>query len=68
MQDISRWIKQKVRGVARGRAVFWVLGLSLATAVGATLYATTSNTVEEEAQLRFDNMNRATQYSISARV
>ena len=48
--------------------MLWLLGLSLASAVGATLYAVTSNTVEDEAQLRFDNLNRATQYSISARV
>jgi PAS domain S-box-containing protein len=68
MQDFSQWIKLKLGGVASGRALFWGLGLALATAVGATLYATTSNTVEDEAQLRFDNMNRATQYSISARV
>jgi two-component system sensor histidine kinase/response regulator len=68
MQDFTQWMKRKVQGLADVRLVFWGLGLTLATAVGATLYATTANTVEDDAQLRFDNMNRATQYSISARV
>jgi len=68
MQDFSHWMRRKLRSLASGRALLWLLGLSLASAVGATLFATTSNTVEDEAQLRFDNLNRATQYSISARV
>ena len=68
MQDFSQWIRRKWRGLGGGRILLWLLGLSLASAVGATLYAVTSNTVEDEAQLRFDNLNRATQYSISARV
>jgi len=61
-------MKLRVQGLAGTRVLLWGLGLTLASAVGAALYATTSNTVEDEAQLRFDNMNRATQYSISARV
>ncbi|WP_426338423.1 CHASE domain-containing protein [Pseudoduganella sp. S-14] len=61
-------MRRKWRGLGGGRALLWLLGLSLASAVGATLYAITSHTVEDEAQLRFDNLNRATQYSISARV
>jgi len=61
-------MRRKWRGLGGGRILLWLLGLSLASAVGATLYAVTSNTVEDEAQLRFDNLNRATQYSISARV
>ncbi len=65
MQDFSKWIRRKLRGP---RTVLWVLGLTLASAVGATFYATAASTVEADAQLRFDNMNRATQYSISARV
>jgi PAS domain S-box-containing protein len=68
MQDFSQWMRRKLRGLASGRVLLWLLGLSLAAAVGATLYATAAHTVEEEAQQRFDNMNRATQYSISARV
>jgi two-component system, sensor histidine kinase and response regulator len=68
MQDFSQWMRRKWRGLGGGRALLWLLGLSLASAVGATLYAITSHTVEDEAQLRFDNLNRATQYSISARV
>ncbi|WP_426318328.1 CHASE domain-containing protein [Pseudoduganella sp. R-43] len=68
MQDFSQWMRRRWRGLGGGRALLWLLGLSLASAVGATLYAITSHTVEDEAQLRFDNLNRATQYSISARV
>jgi len=68
MQDFSQWMRRKWRGLGGGRILLWLLGLSLASAVGTSLYAVTSHTVEDEAQLRFDNLNRATQYSISARV
>ncbi|UMR29923.1 CHASE domain-containing protein [Massilia sp. MB5] len=50
------------------RLLLWGAGLALAGAVGMTLYATAAKTVEDDAQLRFDNLTRATQYSISARV
>ena len=56
------------RGLISSRLLLWVLGLGLAAAVGATLYVTVRNSVEEDARLRFDNLTRATQYSISARV
>ncbi|XLZ71080.1 CHASE domain-containing protein [Massilia sp. SR12] len=68
MQDFSQWIRRKLRALTGGRVLLWLLGLSLAGAVGTTLYATAAHTVEEEAHQSFDNMNRATQYSISARV
>ena len=50
------------------RTLLWGLGLSLALAIGATFYATAARSVEDSAQLRFDSLTRATQYSISARV
>jgi two-component system sensor histidine kinase/response regulator len=56
------------RGLISSRLLLWVLGLGLAAAVGATLYATVRSSVEDDARLRFDHLTRATQYSISARV
>jgi PAS domain S-box-containing protein len=50
------------------RSLLWGVGLSLALAIGMTFYATAAKSVEDDAQLRFDNLTRATQYSISARV
>ena len=56
------------KGLMSTRTLLWALGLSLALAVGATFYATAARSVEDNAQQRFDNLTRATQYSISARV
>jgi len=50
------------------RSLLWGVGLSLALIMGMTFYAAASNSEEDDAQLRFDNLTRATQYSISARV
>ncbi|UGQ49002.1 CHASE domain-containing protein [Massilia endophytica] len=56
------------RGLAGSRLLLWVLGLSLASAVGVTLFVVVHNSVHDEAQARFENLTRATQYSISSRV
>jgi len=72
MQDFYLWIVRKLRGLGpamvAGRTLLWGIGLSLAVAVGMSFYAAAAKTVEDDAQLRFDNLTRATQYSISARV
>ncbi|HEU4845886.1 MAG TPA: CHASE domain-containing protein [Burkholderiaceae bacterium] len=50
------------------RMLIWGVGASLALAVGMTLYAAALKTVEDDAEQRFQNLTRSTQYSISARV
>ncbi|MGO4377326.1 CHASE domain-containing protein [Pseudoduganella sp. RAF19] len=56
------------KGLVATRSLLWGLGLLLAFIMGATFYATAAKGVEDDAQQRFDNLTRATQYSISARV
>jgi len=46
----------------------WSAGLSLALAIGCALFVAADRTVEDDAQQRFDNLARSTQYSLSARV
>ena len=52
----------------RSRALFWVAGWTLATALGATLYGVAARIVEADADQRFENLARSTQYAISARI
>ncbi|SFL58237.1 CHASE domain-containing protein [Rugamonas rubra] len=54
--------------LANSRALIWGVGLSLALAVGASLYLAAAKTVDDDAEQRFENLTRSTQYSISARV
>ena len=44
------------------------VGVVLALAVGAALYAVADKMVEDDARQRFENITRSTQYSISARI
>jgi two-component system, sensor histidine kinase and response regulator len=56
------------KALVASRLLQWGIGLSLAVAVGLTLYAATVKSVEDNARVRFDNAARATQYSIGASV
>ncbi|HJV02873.1 MAG TPA: CHASE domain-containing protein [Burkholderiaceae bacterium] len=56
------------KALTSSRMLIWGVGLSLALAVGMTLYAAALKTVEDDAEQRFQNLTRSTQYSISARV
>jgi PAS domain S-box-containing protein len=53
---------------AASRLLQWGIGLALAAAVGLALYVATTRSVEDNARVRFDNVARATQYSIGASV
>ena len=46
----------------------WLIGLALALVVGIALFLAAAQRVEDDARIRFDNLTRNTQYSISARV
>ena len=50
------------------RLLFWLAGGALALAVGAALYGTAAKTVDDDANQRFENLARSTQYGISARI
>ncbi|MES2264978.1 MAG: CHASE domain-containing protein [Pseudomonadota bacterium] len=63
-----RKLRDLVDGVINLRTLLWGIGLSLALAIGVTLYMAAARTVDEDDQQRFDNLTRSTQYSISARV
>jgi two-component system, sensor histidine kinase and response regulator len=56
------------KALTSSRMLIWGVGLSLALAVGMTLYVAALKTVEDDAEQRFQNLTRSTQYSISARV
>ncbi|MGV7206845.1 CHASE domain-containing protein [Oxalobacteraceae bacterium A2-2] len=53
---------------ASSRLLIWCTGAMLALCVGMALYAAAERTVQEDAEQRFENVARSTQYSISARI
>ncbi|MYM34695.1 response regulator [Duganella sp. FT94W] len=64
MQNISG-----TKGTMRGpRLLFWGVGCLLATSAGVLLYSAALRTVDEDADQRFENLARSTQFSISARI
>jgi signal transduction histidine kinase len=50
-----------------GKLVFW-LGALLSSAVGLLFYVATENTIESDAQQRFNNMARSVQTTINGRI
>jgi PAS domain S-box-containing protein len=64
MRTLAQWWK----AVATSRSLTVIVGLVLALAVGLTLYTLALRTVDDDARMRFDNLTRSTQYSISARI
>jgi CHASE1-domain containing sensor protein len=50
------------------RALLWSAGGAVSALVASTLYFAAARTVEDDARLRFDNVTRAAQYSLSARI
>ncbi|NRR32021.1 CHASE domain-containing protein [Oxalobacteraceae bacterium] len=63
-----RYLGELGKKMANSRALILGVGLSLALAIGLSLYAAAYKTVEDDAEQRFENLSRSTQYSISARV
>jgi len=55
-------------GIAMSRVLLWGVGLALSALVGMSLYVAAAKTVEDDARQRFENVTRAAQYSLSARV
>ncbi|WP_295999396.1 CHASE domain-containing protein [Rugamonas sp.] len=64
MRNLRQW-KPNLK---TSRALIWSVGLALALAIGVAAFAAAGKTVEDDAQQRFDNLTRGTQYAISARV
>src|SRR4051812_39430652 len=54
--------------VTSSRLLFWAAGCLLALAFGAMLYGYAAKTVDDDADQRFENLARSTQYGISARI
>ena len=50
------------------RLLFWGAGCVLAFGVGCVLYGAASKTVDDDAEQRFENLARSTQYGIAARI
>ncbi|MGZ3181616.1 MAG: CHASE domain-containing protein [Telluria sp.] len=55
-------------GIASSRVLLWGVGIALSCLVGMSLYVAAAKTVEDDAEQRFENVTRAAQYSLSARV
>jgi two-component system sensor histidine kinase/response regulator len=54
--------------VSSSRLLFWAAGCLLALSFGAVLYGYAAKTVDDDADQRFENLARSTQYGISARI
>lgn len=56
-----------IKALTMGKSAFWV-GVLLSSAVGLLFYLATANTIERDAQARFNSMARSVQSTINGRV
>ena len=62
-----RFLPADIKAFAMGKTAFWI-GFLLSSAVGLLFYVATANTIERDAQVRFDNMARSVQTTINGRI
>ena len=62
-----RFLPADIKAFAMGKTAFWI-GFLLSSAIGCLFYLITANTIERDAQARFDNMARSVQNTINGRV